>query len=222
MTRPTIALIGAGPGMGAAIARRFGREGFHVLAFARKPATLQPLALSLRGQGILCDIAALDAADPQTVQRLLGALAEGHYLSVLAYNAAGVLPAGVPSKVNIGEAEAALRVSCLSALAAAQAVLPKMRERGNGTLLFTGGGYALEPAAAMSVLALGKAALRNLAFSLHEELKPQQLHAATVTICGAVQPAGSGGPLAADAIAEHYWQLYLQKPEAFERERVVR
>jgi short-subunit dehydrogenase len=222
MTQPCIAIIGAGPGMGAAIARRFGREGFRVMAMARKPQTLQPMADALRRDGIACDTASLDAADPAAVQALLGALAQGLYLSVLAYNAAGFLPAGVPSKVNVAEAAAALRVSCLSALAAAQAVLPKMRERGNGTLLFTGGGYALEPAAAMSVLGMGKAALRNLAFSLHDELRPQGIHAATVTICGTVQPAGSGGPFAADAIAEHYWQLHLQKPEAFERERTVR
>jgi short-subunit dehydrogenase len=219
--RPALLLVGAGPGLGLAIARRFGREGFHLIGIARRPATLGAWAEALRADGLSCEPVAADAADGPRLATLIGALAVGHMVGVLVYNAAGREPQGMPSSLEAQALQSSLQVSALSALAAAQALLPGMRARGWGSLLFTGGGYALEPAARLSALALGKAALRSLALSLYEELRPAGLHAATVTVCGAVQPAGSGGVLAADAIAEHYWQLHLQKPQAFERERLV-
>jgi short-subunit dehydrogenase len=217
--KPTIAVIGAGPGMGAAIAERFGREGFHVLLMARTVEKLVSLKQSLDTKSISCETVAVDVGDAAALKALLSALAEGHYLSVLAYNAASFDPKGAPSKLDPLAVSQAMQVSAISALVAAQAVLPKMRERGNGTLLFTGGVFAMEPMVPMSSLGMGKAALRNLAFSLFAELKRESIHAATVTICGLVKPGTSLDPA---VIAEHYWQLHLQKPEEFERERLVK
>jgi short-subunit dehydrogenase len=217
--KPAIAVIGAGAGMGMAIARRFGREGFHVILMARTANKLMPLKAALDQQNISSETLAVDAGDTAALKALLGGLAEGHYLSVMAYNVMGMEPMGKPSKIDVAAASKAVQVSSLSALAAAQAVLPKMRERGNGTLLFTGGGFAMEPMAQLSALGMGKAALRNIAYSLFAELKPEGIHAATVTICGMVKPGTSLDP---EVIAEHYWQLHLQKPEEFERERLVR
>lgn len=217
--KPAIAIIGAGPGMGAAVARRFGREGFHVLLMARNVDHLSALKAELEAQNITCETLAVDASEGTKLKVLLAGLAQGHYLSVLVYNAMSAEPLGKPSTLDVNAAANAMQVSALSALAAAQAVLPKMRERGNGTLLFTGGGFALEPMAQMSALGLGKAALRNLAYSLFQELRPEGIHAATVTICGMVKPGTAYDP---DAIAEHYWQLHCQKPSEFERERVIK
>jgi short-subunit dehydrogenase len=205
--------------MGAAIARRFGREGFHALLMARNVEHLAALKQSLDEQNISCETIAVDVSEGTKLKVLLAGLAQGHYLSVMVYNAMGMEPLGKPSTLDVNAAALAMQVSALSALAAAQAVLPKMRERGNGTLLFTGGGFAIEPMAQMSALGLGKAALRNLTYSLFQELRPEGIHAATVTICGMVKPGTAYDP---DVIAEHYWQLYVQKPAEFERERIVK
>ena len=230
--KPTVALVGVGEevgeGMGEALALRFGREGFHCALIARNAAHLAPIAERLRAQGISCDCMTADAADSAALGALLAGLAAGHYLSVLAYNAAGFQPIGVPSELNLSVLETSLRVSATSALAAAQAVLPAMRARGNGSLLFTGGGYALQPAPAMAALGMGNAALRNLVFSLHDELKAEGIHAATVTVCGQVIAGGSGGSGGSGgvfdpaSIAEHYWKLHVQKPADFECERIVK
>ena len=67
----------------------------------------------------------------------------------------------------------------------------------------------------MASLGVGKAAIRNLAFSLHADLKDSGIHAATVTICGTVAPGTAFDP---DRIAEAYWQLHTQAAGAFERE----
>jgi NAD(P)-dependent dehydrogenase (short-subunit alcohol dehydrogenase family) len=94
-----------------------------------------------------------------------------------------------------------------------------MRARGRGTLLFTGGGLALAPKQGLASASLGKAALRSLALSLGEELAPAGIHAATVTICGFVQP---GTPFAPSLIAQVFWDLHLQKNDPWDRERIIR
>jgi short-subunit dehydrogenase len=108
-----------------------------------------------------------------------------------------------------------LDVSVVGAFTAAQHVLPAMRARSAGTVLLTGGGFAFEPIPEMASLDVGKAAIRNLAFSLHADLKDSGVHAATVTICGTVAP---GTPFDPDRIADAYWQLHVQPTGAFERE----
>jgi short-subunit dehydrogenase len=93
-----------------------------------------------------------------------------------------------------------------------------MREQGAGTLLFTGGGFAFEPMPAMASLGVGKAGIRNLAFSLFAELKDAGIHAATVTIGGLVKPGTAFDPA---QIAEAYWTLHAQPKGSFERELVL-
>ena len=76
---------------------------------------------------------------------------------------------------------------------------------GQGTILLTGGGFALRPLAALTSLGIGKAALRNLAFSLAEELGPRGIRVGTVTILGSVAPCTAFDPA---SIAEAYWALH--------------
>ncbi|NJL35119.1 MAG: short-chain dehydrogenase, partial [Chloroflexaceae bacterium] len=88
-----------------------------------------------------------------------------------------------------------------------------------GTILFTGGGLALDPYAQYASLAIGKAGLRSLTYTLGAELEPQGIHVATVTIAGTVQP---GTFFAPDLIAEQYWNLHTQAPGTWQREIVYR
>jgi hypothetical protein len=68
---------------------------------------------------------------------------------------------------------------------------------------------------ALASLGVGKAGLRNLAFSLFSDLKASGIHAATVTICGVVKV---GTPFDPDRIAERYWDLHVQEPDKWDRE----
>lgn len=70
----------------------------------------------------------------------------------------------------------------------------------------------------MASLGVGKAGIRNLAFSLFAELKDAGIHAATVTIGGLVKPGTAFDP---DQIAEAYWTLHVQPKGSFERELVL-
>jgi NADP-dependent 3-hydroxy acid dehydrogenase YdfG len=208
-----------GPGVSAAVARRFGKEGFEIAALARRADALQAQVDTLAAAGITARPYAADAADPAGLAAALARVAaERGPPDVLVYNAAGIRRKPL-AELTAQELMADLQVSIGGALAATQAVLPGMNARGSGTLLFTGGGFAFEPMPAMAGVGVGKAGLRNLAFSLHAELKDSGIHAATVTICGLVKPGTAFDP---DRIAESYWQLHTQPPAAFEREAMVR
>jgi NADP-dependent 3-hydroxy acid dehydrogenase YdfG len=214
-----IFIVGMGPGVSAAVARRFAREGFAVGAVARSEQRLEATLAALRTAGVRVAAAAADAGDMGSLRGALSRLrAELGDADVLVHNAAGMTYR--PLAELEPEAFAAdLAVSVAGAFTAAQCVLPAMRARRAGTLLFTGGGFAFEPLPAMASLGAGKAAVRNLAFSLHADLKASGIHAATVTICGMVAPGAAFDP---DRIAESYWQLHAQPTGAFEREVQIR
>ena len=211
MTRPLCAVIGFGPGIGAAVARRFAAGGFDVLGLARDPARHAALA----GPGVT--LGAADAGDPDSLASAL----QGD-VRVLVYNAYRMTPlAPGPSALTPGDAAADFAVNVGGALAAIQAVLPGMRAAGQGSILLTGGGLALDPTGwlAAASLAIGKAGLRNLAHALQAELAPEGIHAGTVTIAGAVAPGTAFDP---DRIAEAYWQLHLDPPGGFRPEIIFK
>ena len=218
MTR--VAIIAAvGPGMGAAIARRFAREGYAIGLIARDAARLAEHAADLERFGVpvatapadLCDLAALKAAF-DTLHATLGPA------TVLVYNGARwhQQPAMTldPMVFNWDVA-----LSATGALASAQHVYPAMKAAGTGTILFTGGGLALYPeyGAGVASLTAGKSALRGLTHALAKELAPEGIHVATVTIAGTVAP---GTPFDPDLIAEDYWRLHTQAPADWQVETV--
>jgi NAD(P)-dependent dehydrogenase (short-subunit alcohol dehydrogenase family) len=213
---PVCAVVGVGPGLGLALARRFARENFKIAALARRQAAVDEVAASLGGGAVGV---AVDAADPAAVTAALARVKQQlGPPSVLIYNAAA-LTAGAPSTLAPERVLADFTVNVVSALAAVQAVLPDMRAAGRGTVLLTGGGFALEPQPGYASLGLGKAALRNLSQSLFKELTPQGIHAATVTVCGYIKPGTAFDP---DAIADTYWTLHTQPAGAWAWEHVFR
>ncbi|WP_376098993.1 SDR family NAD(P)-dependent oxidoreductase [Roseomonas sp. CCTCC AB2023176] len=211
MTRPLCTIIGFGPGVGAAVARRFVAGGFDVVGLARDPARHAALA----GPGIT--LRAADAADHASLTAAVPPGAE-----VLVYNAyrASMATPG-PSALAPADLAADLAVNVVGALAAAQAVLPGMRAAGRGSILLTGGGLALSPTGWLPAasLAVGKAGLRSLAQTLHAELAPAGIHAGTVTIAGAVAPGTAFDP---DRIAEAFWDLHADPAGAFRAEIIFK
>jgi short-subunit dehydrogenase len=204
------AIIGAGPGIGAAVARRFARSGMRVALLARTPERIE---------GIDCRTYQCDAERTSSIEDALGAVENDlGAVEVLVYNAA-VAKRGSPLEVGAEQLVRELRVDVVGLLVAAQKVVPAMRATGRGTILVTGGGTALEPWPQMAALSAGKAAVRSLALSLHKELASEHIHAATVTIAGIVERGGKFDP---DKIADVYWELHQQAPGSFEGERILR
>lgn len=215
MEGQTCVIVGAGPGIGLAVARRFAREGFRIALVARRAEALRQYAEELRAEGDTAVAYPADLADLTAIPELFARIgAELSAPDVLVYNASAVTH-GVPSQLTAEQLRDDLTVSVVAALACVREVLPAMRERGEGTIMLTGGGFALNTYAPMASLGIGKAALRSLALNLGAELEPQGIHAATVTILGEVRERTL---FDADRIAEAYWQLHAQPPGAWSRE----
>lgn len=212
-------VIGAGEGLGVAVARRFGVAGMPVGLVARSRAGLDGAAGRLAADGVTVAVAPADAGDAGSLTTALDDLAGRLGApSVLVYNAA-VLSA-VPARDLDGPALLdSLRVDVAGAATAVRRVLPAMLAAGRGTILLTGGGFALRPSPRLAGLSVGKAAIRAYAHALAADVAPAGVHVATVTVAGTI-----GGPeqrFAPDRLAEHFWRLHAEQPADWRTEVVV-
>lgn len=212
-------IVGAGSGVSMGVAHRFGREGFAIALIARRAEKLADLVAELKDAGIEALGFPADASAPADIENAIQHIEEQFGpINVLVYNAAKVHATAL-SELPLEELMTDLQINVGGALLAAQQVIPSMQEEGGGTILITGGGLALQPRPEYASLAAGKAALRNLTYSLAAELAEDNIHVATVTIAGFVQPNTFFDP---HLIAEKYWQLHTQKKDMWETEIVYR
>jgi NAD(P)-dependent dehydrogenase (short-subunit alcohol dehydrogenase family) len=210
----TFLSIGSGPGMGFATAERFAKEGFHVVLSARNEAKTNELADRLKAKGYKADVRTVDTSDPASVAALIANVEkEFGAIDVLHYNAASMRKATIteqPAETFNSD----LAVNSGGALAAIQAAAPKMIERKSGSVLLTGGGFALQPYPDYLSLSIGKAGIRALAQGLFESFKEKGVHVATVTVAGFVDP----GTKETEAVAEQFWLLHNQPKSSWTME----
>jgi NAD(P)-dependent dehydrogenase (short-subunit alcohol dehydrogenase family) len=212
----TALIVGAGPGVGASLARLFTRKGLKVALAARSTAKLEGLAAETGAR-----IFEADASDPaqvetlfQEVDRALGPP------DVTVYNASGRLR-GPLVDLDPVEVERALRISGFGGFLVGQAAARRQLARPigeRGAILFTGASASVKGYARSAPFAMGKFALRGLAQSMARELAPQGIHVAHFVIDGAIRSEtrleATDRPdsmLDPESIAETYWQI-LQQP----------
>jgi NAD(P)-dependent dehydrogenase (short-subunit alcohol dehydrogenase family) len=211
----TCVIVGAGPRLGLAIAHRFAREGFQIALIARRQEALEQYVAELAAEGDTAAGYQADLAHPEQIPAVFARIVEElGPPDVLVYNATAFTHA-TPSQLTDQQLLSDLNVNVVSALSCAREVLPAMQAKGEGTIILTGGAFALNTYAPMASLGIGKAALRNLALNLAAEVEAEGIHAATVTILGEMR---EGTLFDADRIAETYWQLHIQAPGAWSRE----
>lgn len=225
------AVVGAGPGLGAALARRFAREGYTVGLFARGEASLRAVQQEVQEAGGRAAPYAVDATDAGAVRDAFARLRAEHGApEVCIYNAGLFRMAGF-LETSPEDFDTSWRINCLGGVLCAREVLPGMLERGRGTLLFTGATASLRGGPRSSSFAAGKFGLRAVAQSLAREFGPRGIHVAHVVIDGVIDTArvralmgapGDAQRLSPDALAETYWQLHQQPPSAWTQELDVR
>jgi NADP-dependent 3-hydroxy acid dehydrogenase YdfG len=204
---PHLLVIGAGPGIAAATARRLGGDGYDVSLVARREAPLAELGDALRADGVGVGWATADAADPADLTGAVqGLLDSTGPVDVLLYNVSVGREAGV-AELSPEELLADLAAGAVGLQTAVRAVLPGMRERGAGTVLVTGGGSADRPITSMATLGVQKAAVRALAEVQAQALAPEGVHVATVTIRGLV---GDDRQITPERIAGLYADLVAE------------
>lgn len=216
----TIAIVGAGPGMGLAIARTFGSRGFDVALIARNRAKLDDLVGQLAAEGITAAAFPADVLDHDALtQALKDAATHFGGIDILEYSPAGTLGSTVltaPSETDPSHVRHEMDFLLYGAIAATRAVLPAMREAGTGTLLYTTGAGSLDPVPMVANVNAAAAALRNWAINLHKELADTGIQAAHVAIGVSVGTATiPGAPtVPAEQIAPVYWELHTNRDDA--------
>lgn len=210
-------VIGAGPGIGAALARRMAREGLDVGLLARRPEALAMLREELQHKGTEVHTQPVDAADPEglasTLEELVAILGPP---DLVVYNAVA-WPPGDLLELTPDELTDSLVVNAVGPVVTAQVCAPHLRS--GASLIITGGGIVFAPTAAAASLSVGKIASRVVTRLLAESLALLGIHVATVLIAGEVRPGGRFDP---DLVAGEMWRLHTQPREAWEHETVWR
>ncbi|MFF2729747.1 SDR family NAD(P)-dependent oxidoreductase [Streptomyces sp. NPDC058008] len=214
----TIAVVGAGPGMGLAIARTFGSHGFDVALLSRNQANLDAHAATLAAEGIKAKGFAADVLDTASLTGALDAASQ-HFggIDVLEYSPGGPEPKFLtPTKVTATDVNLQMRYLVYGAIAATGAVLPAMRQAGTGTLLFTTGAGSVDPTPMLGDINTAGAALRSWVLNVHKELEPEGIQAAHVAIGAWIgDRAPQGTPSAsASQISPLYWDLHVERDQA--------
>lgn len=207
-------MVGVGPGLGLAVARRFAREGMTAGLIARSEATVKAAAEELGSADVLPVTA--DVTDEGALRAALDRVVDAYGVpEVVVYNAALV------QADRIGDLTArqhldAFAVNVVGAITTAAHLAPAMAERGSGSFLITGGMPVPKPDYAS--LSLGKAGMRAVVTLLHQQYGAAGVHAASVTVSGGVSPGSLWDP---DDIADHYWRLHQQTPAEWIHEIVL-
>lgn len=206
-----IVIIGAGPGIGQSVAEKFGTEGFSVALISRRKEKLEKVRNELAGKGIDAHAFVGDAGDAESMKDAFNQIWEiWEHIDVVHYNAAKLKMVNIANETADGLTRD-FKVNVAGVMTMVNLVASDMEKKGEGTILLTGGGFALEPNPDFGSLAIGKAGIRNLAGSLHAALKSKNIFVGTVTVCGYVKPdAEKHNPR---NIAAQFWKLYTERNE---------
>lgn len=188
MNQGVALIIGAGADTGGAIARAFAADGYHA-CLTRRPRNLNQLGLladTIRDAGGTATPFGVDARDETEMAALVARIeAEVGPIEVRVFN--------IGANVRFGIGETTPRVfrkvwemACFAGFLTAHNVLPRMAERGRGTMIFTGATASVRGASGFGAFASAKAGLRNLAQSAAREYGPQGVHVAHTLIDGMI------------------------------------
>ena len=220
----TIAIFGAGPGLGASVARRFAADGFRVALIARNRERLDALVDQLAAEGVEAAGFTADLAAPDEIPALITAIRDrfGH-IDVIEYGpipSIGFTPAAELKPATIA---AGIPLLVLTPLAVVQAVLPEWTRRGDGAFLMTTGATAVHPRPHASGVGPLMAAARNWLYSLNGELAASGIYAGTLSITAFItgseaERAAAADPRAAavprvdpSELAAAYWDMYTKR-----------
>ena len=224
-------IAGVGPGLGAAIARKFADEGCNLALLSRSSAYSINLSKRLEETGISAIPIPTDITDAGQVTDSFAKIREELGVPDILVNHAGNAAWGNLSELTAEAFENSWRVCTLGAFLCVKQVVPGMIEKGEGTILFSGATSAVRGRSGAIAFSSAKFAMRGLASSLAREVGPQGIHVAHVIIDGIIDSPNlreryklsENEPLLKpDAIAETYWALVQQERSAWSFEVDVR
>jgi NAD(P)-dependent dehydrogenase (short-subunit alcohol dehydrogenase family) len=236
MSHPSGVIVGVGAenGLGAALCRRFAREGYHILVAGRTSEKIERVVLSIRETGGSAEAVETDTTCEEDVVRLFhramspGAGREPADLAV--FNAGNNQLIDF-RKLSAEQFEKFWRVGCFGGFLVGREAAQRMVTLGRGTIIFTGASASLRGKPGFAHFAAAKAGLRMISQSMAREFRPAGIHVAHVVIDGGINgdrlrkgvpemvvERGEDGLLGIDAIAETYWHIHRQQRSAWTQE----
>ncbi|MBD8836995.1 MULTISPECIES: SDR family oxidoreductase [Paenibacillus] len=205
----TIAIVGAGAGLGMSIAKKFGQNGFRVALIARNEEKLNQLVIELEQLGIEAASFQADILNKEQIEMAFAAIKEKYgYIDVLEYSPTPSFDTVAPT-LDVTEENALyqFQYNVLGALSSVKQVLPDMLDKQSGALLFTTGGSAIHPVPMMGNVGIAISGLRNYIFNLNSELSDKGVYAGHLSIGIWMQP-NSG---VQDKIADIWYDMYTKR-----------
>jgi NADP-dependent 3-hydroxy acid dehydrogenase YdfG len=207
----TIAIVGAGPGLGAATARRFGAEGFDVAVISRHQERVDALAADLSSARVNARGYAASVRDPEALTSVLQRAADDlGPIEILQYSPvpqAEFLRSVLDT--TVADLTGAVEFSIYGPVTAVRHVLPGMRALGKGTVLFVNGGSGARPNPKVAGTSIAFAAEGAYASMLHTALTEENIHVSQLIIPGGITP---GHPTHdPDVLADRLWAMHTSR-----------
>ena len=227
--------VGASQGLGAALSRRFAREGLHTFVAGRTTEKVEQVVSEIESSGGRATPVLADITRTEDVTALLDrAMNEGGSLDLVAYNA-GNNQFSPLLEMSDDFFEDLWRVCCFGGFLVGREAARRMLPEGRGSILFTGATASLRARPPFTAFAAAKAGLRAVTQGMAREFGPAGIHVGHVIIDGVIDgdvvnsrfPAikkskGEMGMLSVDAIADAFWMLHTQHPSAWSLELDLR
>jgi short-subunit dehydrogenase len=226
-TKKTIAIFGAGIGLGTSLAKRFGREGYRVALVARSVEPLEKRAAELAEEGIEAAAFPADLTDLAGIPALVRSIeARFGKIDVAIYSPvpsnAGIVPA---VDLDSAKLKSLTPIFTYAPVEVAHALLPGMLARGDGAIVLVTGLTAIVTVPGISGVGPAMTAARNYILTLNAEVASKGVFAGSVSI-GAMIERSTGMRIATasgtaldprlpvidpDAIAEEIWNLVVKR-----------
>lgn len=201
LVKKTAVIIGVGEGLGKSLTKQFGNHDYRVFILARNLEKLNKIAAEMKSDSIEAIPIQTDITNKNKFTNSLNSIkAQTTKIDVLIYNAGITAPDG--DELTVDQLSDHLNLDVVGAYQAITE-LKNAVSATNGSILLTGGVAAVDPFPGFLGLAVGKAALRNLALALHNDLEEQNVFVGTVTIFGEIKPKTHFAP---DKIAKSFYE----------------
>lgn len=203
MQKKTIVVVATGPGIGNHVAKEFGKNGFRVVLLARNKNKLEDYVSEFNRLDIECHYWVADCSNPLSLTHAFDEIKRLFTIDVLMYNGAVLTPKTIYN-LSSEDLMKCYQVDVASALHCVLQVISQPVD----SILFTGGGLALNPSYEYTTISIGKSALRTLAITLHQQLKEQNIYVGIVNIMGTMAKNTDYDP---EIVSKIYYDMYMKK-----------
>ncbi len=229
--------VGVRWGVGGAIAQKFAQEGYFTVVTTRTASNAAALSDAIQEQGNECMIVELDLVSEESVTNAFSTIrAEAGDPDVLVYNAGYLEGRDLPPEkellehIEVSMFDTAQHIASRGPFLVAKEVLPAMRQKGEGSFLFSNNSKSLRGTKRNTGESLyyPRVMMRTLAQVLTEEYSEHGIHVANVVIDGLIDSPGTRAlPKAQEnpdivinpvKIAEAFYYLHTQDKSCWTHE----